>query len=553
MFIKKPVFILAALFLAVVGPARADQLNYGKYFGTIQMNGNPEAIAVSLDAFITQINDPSVYPALEVIVRANLGGYSSTEYVGYEYYDPTFNFEQGILQLNDPKENLTATLKVTTTNSETILEGPITHRLTNSKGKMRVVMKLFGAQPVMPVEPLIPVLKGDYFGMCGTDEAELQIETGREVGTKAPGNALTGFSITGRLGYTNGPICYPDRTNKFCSLYTYSTGTYSPFSNRLTMQGKLGTLDCTRSGDNLKCEVFGYDKSGSCVLTKKSTPPTGPIQISAGVSLNVAPDQKLPLPAPAPPGNDDLVGALGGNFFGFLHYENRDVYQLIEMGVVSSTSTENSHIQNQIMVEPTIHLRLGSSWNSNPALSLVYPQRVFWLNKGFAIQATGGDYFAVIGDWRKGYISGVLYSRSFGRVGTFEMQKGTPPVIPANMTFLPDPTGAYRGPENAPEFLASPWGISLEIPNQVLAPEQTGVPLLGRFSRPGLMNMFDASSLDLNTGALSFLIKKAAGDRLVTGEITPDGKLKLIWPVGPALGAPMVGYSAFTYGPQTRK
>ncbi len=548
--IFKPVFFLAALVLLGAGSARADQMNYGKYFGIIQMDGQPEAIAVLLDAFITQINDPTVYPALDVVVRVNLGGYSSSEYVGYHYYDPTFNFEKGILQLNDPKDDLTATLQVTNTNSESILEGSITHRLTNSKGRMRVTMKLFGGHPVMPTEPLQTLLKGDYFGSCGTDQAELQIETGRGVGASAPGNALSGVSITGRLGYTNGPLCYPDATNKFCALYPYSVGTFSPFTNRLKMQAKLGTLECSKSYDQLNCNVIGYDKSGSCVLTKKSSLPTGPAQIPANLLLNVSTDLKLPLPAPAPPGNDDLISSLNGNFYGFLHFENRDEYQLMEMGVVATTSTENPHIQNQVMVEPTILLRLGSSWSSTPALSIAYPQRVFWLNTGFAFQSVGGDYFAVIGTWQKAYLNGVLYSRSFGRVGTFEMQKGTPPEIPVNMALLPDPSGNYRGPNDGPYFLKNLRSILVDIPNDTQGADQMGVPLVARYSGPGQMTTFDSSSLDLNTGSLSFLFKKPGGDSLVTGAIGPNGNLKLLWPVGPVLGAPMSGYGAFTYSPK---
>lgn len=32
----------------------------------------------------------------------------------------------------------------------------------------------------------------------------------------------------------------------------------------------------------------------------------------------------------------------------------------------------------------------------------------------------------------------------------------------------------------------------------------------------------------------------------------PGGKMRLVWPVGPALGAPMGGYGAYTYEPKAR-
>lgn len=551
---QKAVLILPALLALGAGSADGAQLSYGKYFGTIQMDGQPEAIAVSLDAFVTQIKDAAVYPALEVIVRTNLGGYSGSEYVGYEFYDPTFNFEKGILQLSDPKDDLTATLQVTNTDTETILEGPILHRLSNSKGKMRVVMELDDSiPPAMPQAPLVSMLKGEYQGLCGKDPADLQIETARGLGASAPGNALTGYSITGRMGYSNGPLCAPDKTNRYCGLYVYNTGTYSPFKNRLTMQGALGTIDCSKIGDTLQCNVFGYDKNGACRLIKKSEAPTAPVQIPASIFLDVPADQMQPLPDPAPPGNEGLVAALDGDFYGFLHFENRDVYQLMEMSVVASTSTENPHIQNQVNVAPTILLRAGSSWDSTPLLSMVYPQRVFWLTDGFAFEADGVDYYAVIGQWRKGYVAGVFYSRSFGRVGTFELQKGSRPALPDGMNLISDPTGYYNGPKDAPDPYKNSWSISIEIPNLVPGPGQTGVPLMGRYNGPGTMTMFAASSLDLNTGSLGFLVQKPYGDRLVTGEMISGGRLRLTWPNGPALGAPMSGYGAFTYEPKAGK
>jgi len=546
----KAVLLLFALFAAK--PAHAAQLTYGKYFGTLQMDGQPEAIAVSMDAFITQINGPTVYPVLEVIVRANLGGYFSSEYVSYDFYDPTYNFERGILSLNDAKNDLSGNLTITNSEAETVLEGPVIHRLSNTKGKMRLVMKLDDSQPLSSLDlklPLVTILKGEYRGTCGRDEALLQIETGRGLGASAPGNALKDYSLTGRLGFKNGPICGTDKSKSFCGLYSYSTGTYSPFSNHITLQGPLGTLDCTKQEDSLQCKAFGYDKKGNCSFSKAPTPSTLPAQASSGFFLDIPASEMKPLPVPNPPFNESLVEALGGDFYGFLHHENRDVYQLIEMGILASTSTENQHIENQVTVNPTMQLRLGSSWNDGPGLTLVFPERIFGQTQGFAFQSGDDDFFAVIGDWRAGYLSGVLYSRSYGRVGTFELQKGKRPPLIAGMKLLDSPRGDYRGPVDAPPKLKNVYSVSVEVPNQVSGAKKGEVPLLGSFRGPGAMTMFDASSLDLNTGALSFMILKNPGDRIVAGQMNGD-QMHLLWPVAPALGAPMGGYQNFTYQPK---
>jgi hypothetical protein len=552
--LKKFSIILGALFLSHAGSAFAAQLNYGKYFGTLQMNGRSEAVAVSLDAFIVQINEPTVYPALNVILRINLGGYQSAEYVAYNFYDPTFNFEKGILQLNDPKNELTAILQVTNTATQTILEGPVNDRMTNAKGKLRVVMNLDASlmgQEKEPSLPLLSMLRGEYIGKCGSDSGNLQIETGRLLGANSPGNALSGYSITGRLGFPNASLCSPDKNNKFCSQSPFSTGAYSPFTGRLTMHGPLGDIDCNKRGDALECNFFLYNRRGTCKLEKSASASSPPNQALPSIFLKVPPSQKAPLPSPQPPGNEELLAALNGDFYGFLHYENRDAYQLMEMSVVATTSTENPHIQNQVMIEPTVLLRLGSSWDSLPALSAAYPQRIFFMNPGFALESDENDYFIVINNWRMGYISGVLYSRSFGRVGTFEILKGERPMVPPEMSVIPNPAGEYRGPTDSPQNLKNIWSLSIEVPNQIPSLGQSGIPLLARFGGPGIMNTFDAALVDLNSGAMSLLIKNGKGDRLVTGEVLPNNSLRLLWPTGPALGAPMAHYQPFIYLPLT--
>lgn len=553
MFIRKMGIVGAGILFLFATTAFCQQLNYGKYFGTIQMAGRSEVIAVSLDAFIVQINDPTVYPELNVIVRVNLGGYSSSEYVGYNFYDPTFDFERGILQLNDAKNELTATLKVTNTDSQTILEGPVSYRPTNSKGTMRVVMNLDDSisqhQPKNSAAYL-SVLAGEYLGACGGHATDLQIETARVLGDATPGNALSGYSITGRLGFTGGPLCVGTDTG-YCNSYPFSKGIYNLYGNHLTLQGPLATLDCDRSVDNLSCTLKGHGQPQTCKLGKKPASVTGPIQIPAGIFINVSPDQKKPLPNPLPPGNDELIAALNGEFYGFLHYENRDLYQLMQMSIVASTSTENPHVQNQVMVEPTVSLRLGSSWESTPVYTTLFPQRVFYLNQGFAFQANDNENMAVITSWRAGWVNGVWYSRSYGRVGTFELIKGSTPQAPSKMVVFPDFVGSFIGPSDAPAALKNLWSIEIEAPNQTAAPKQEAAQLLGRYqlnNQISSVQLFDAATLDLNTGALGFLAKKEAGDRLITGQVISDRQIKLLWPVGPALGAPMGNYQAYTYG-----
>ena len=174
------------------------------------------------------------------------------------------------------------------------------------------------------------------------------------------------------------------------------------------------------------------------------------------------------------------------------------------------------------------------------------------MSTGFAFQDEDGNYSVVIEEWRKGYVKGVLYSRAFGRVGRFELQKGARPNVPASLALLSDPSGDYKGPMDGPKQRRGTWSLSVEFPGQVFLPEQSVISLLGRYSGLDTMSQFDASSFDFNTGAISFLIKRDIGDRLVIGEKISNSNLKLVWPTGPVLGAPMDEYGAYQYTPKNR-
>lgn len=550
--------------------ASAAQLTYGKYFGSIRMEGWNQSLAVSLDAFTTQIGDPTVFPEASVILRVNLGGFFSSEYVAYSFYSPTFNFEKGILQLDDPRNDLTATLQVRNEDSRTILEGTVIYRPTNARGRIRVVMDLddsekeavAGAQGA-PAPSLLSVLKGDYQGICGKTPADLELETGRGLGPDSPGNALAGYTITGRLGFadrkdcSDGGIGIP--TAKYCNLYPLSSGIYYLYNRRLTLTGPLSILDCERHADTLHCDLRGAGRKASCTLSKRSPAPAPPAQVPPGIFLQVPAEKIEPLPPPLPPSNSELVDALNGDYQGFLHFERQDQYQLISMSVVATTSTRNMHVQNQVLISPTVSRYLGASWDNDAPFSTRFEQKVFYLSPGFALAASGNDDLLVIGDWRRGYLSGVWYSRSYGRVGTFELEKGVRPPIPGGMPLVWDLSGPFQGPLDGPAWAKDLWWLQLIVPGQIARPGQKDLKLLGQYrlrKAQSAVRPFDAAAYDLNSGTLSLLIRNREGDRIVSGIVTGRDELKLQWPVGPAMGAPMDAYLPLTYqrapGPDAR-
>jgi hypothetical protein len=538
--------------------ARAAQLNSGKYFGSLKMQGSKQQIAVSFDSYNTQVNDPTTFPKLNATVRINLGGYFSSEYVTYHFYNPQFNFEQSILQLDDAANELTATLTVTNTDSQTILEGPVVFRPTQAKGFLRVVMDIDGfdaaAETAKPSAelPFLSTLSGDYRGQCGSRRAALQIETGRGLGVDQPDNALANYMITGRLGYDDKSICGKPEANKsdpaYCQTYPFSSGTYFLFDGKLSLQGSLGVIDCVRDGDSLSCTLNGSETPETCRLTKKSFASTPALQAPRQFYLKIPTEQMKPLFDPAPPLNAELIAGLNGDFYGFLHYENQDKFQMIAMNVVATTSTENPHIQNQVMIAPTVSMLFGASWTLPAPYSIRLAQRVFYLNPGFALQGPNSDDFLVIQDWKQGYVRGVWYSRSYGRVGTFELQKGTKPEIDKNMKLVGGIEGQFLGPKDSPVFMRNQWWFQVRAPGQVAKANQSGVNLLGQYRLAGnVTQIFTSANYDIYTGTMNLLAHKSEGDRILKGYSLGDGQMSVLWPVGPAFEAPMQNYQFYTY------
>jgi hypothetical protein len=557
--VKRHLAIFFLLAMAFVGGGKAalgaaGQFSNGRYVGELQFDGQGEKIAVVLDALTLRKNDAADFPQLEVLLRLNLGGYFSSEYLTYSFFDPTFNFEKGVLLLDDPDNELTASLQVASTDSEIVLEGPVVYRPTNAKGKLRLVMELDSDEaPAKPTAQgnFLPVLKGEYSGTCGSSPTKLQIETARGIDKNVPGNGLKGYLITGRLGSADA-LCsemYGQKRGEFCNYFPYTQGAYGFESGKLSLQSAFSTLACDRSGESLKCVLHKADADEHCTLSRKSSPAAEPVQYPTGFLLEVPPEQMNPLPEPLPPGNDALMGALDGDFYGFLHYENRDIYQLMRLSVVAGTSTENPHVQNEVRISPSISLLLGTSWDSPASQTTRFSRRVFYLNPGFALESPEADNFAVIGDWRAGYVSGVWYSRTYGRLGTFELRKGSMPGIPQKMAVFPLVAGEYQGPVDGPATLRNQTLVNIGAPGQ-MASEKELFQLQGNYRMPkagSATAAFDAAVLDLNTGYLGILLRNPGGDRLVTGTPVGDGKLEILWPVGPGFGAPLSHYDSYLY------
>ncbi len=531
----------------------APQFMYGKYFGFIQMEGGASSIATALDAYVVQnaVAPPNEeFPALNVTLRTGLGGYLTAEYQTLTYETISYNFEKGILYLDDPLLDLTATLQVSNTEEAVILEGPVVYRPTLKHGRMRLEMVLDNRGPNRSVLPLLPTLAGEYPGRCGNRAAVLQIETGREASMdRVSKTGLSDYVVTGRLGYESDPLCMDMPIP--CAVRFFSSADYRFFEGKLLLQGPRASMACTVNSETLTCTHTMLGQTEDCIFKKAPRQSTPPTNFSRRFYMKTTPEQKKPLPEPHPPGNEALADALTGDYYGFLHHENRDEYQLVRLNVVATSSSPNPHIPNRVYINASLSFVLGSTWESPSMFGQVFTRRVFSTAPNLALRAPNTDGFLVIDreGWRKEYLFGTWYSRGYGRVGTIEFIKGKIPEVPAQISTLVSIDGQFQGPTDREPEMNLYWLLKLIVPGQVPRVERNTVAVQGEYDNlKGLLSggAFENGSFDMYTGMLS-LTRVAEEPTLISGRVLSKDQLSLIWPVRPSLGVLMLDYGAHSY------
>lgn len=543
------ILLVTIAFPMVTHAREPGQIKEGKWSGYLKLDGREDAIAVTMDSALVKPRPGEDFQILRLIFKLNLGGYGSTEYETEIFDDPAYDWDQNILVLDDPKNELKvkATIEKAT---KPILEGQVIIRSSPGvTGQMRLVYRSNGPINVAIPEKLTPSLAGQYEGLCGSRRAVLQIETGKGLTWEVP-VATTGlhhYNVTGGLGVENGWCTAVNRPGRpvWCTDHGYSSGIYDFFEGKLMLTGTRHTDECTREGDELTCRTqIVKEEAGklryaneTCRLRKVEATPNGRLRIfQREFSLEPTADQLKPLPKWSPPASEETVKALNGSFFGYLHHEYRDRYQPIRLSVVASTSSDNPHKQNDVLVSVTAVQYFGPTLQS-PTLPFAYDRRLAYLVPGVMLDTQDSDVFLLIHEWRKGFVSGVWFSKSFGRVGTFEVTKGDtfPPLDPTAKR-ISDPSGTFRGPKEVNGEWD--WTLNTAIPKQPRTGDRSYLVLKGNYrSYAGdvlwPIRPIPRAAYDLYTGAFFWLTddgNKVEEPRIVRGYLEEGSELKLFWP-----------------------
>lgn len=530
----------------------------GKYFGGIQMDGSPTQIAVVVDIFAVTAPETPDFPQVDAVVRVSPGGFFSSEYVAYSFQNFSYNFQKGIVYLDDPTMDITATLEAKNDDPVTVLEGPVVFRPSLKKGRMRVELNEDEPSPTGPVGfnvPFLPSLAGEYRGKCDNKKfAALQIETGRETMlSRVASTGLQHYVVTGRIGYREDTMCSDFGVPRpaYCSMRFYTSADYRFFDNTLLLQGPRAALNCTTSGSDLACRQQILGKNETCSFKKVNDKTTPPAVYPRRFFVKTTAEQKKPLPPPEPPLSKGLVTGLNGSYYGFLHHENRDQYQLVRMNIAASSTTIHPHINERVYITASLTASFGSAWESTELYGQEFKRKEFYLVPYYRLESEDSDTFLVIDEWKAGYVRGTWYSKEFGRVGTVEFLKESIPSVPSDIAVIPSLGGAYEGPTDRDPETNNYWWLRTTIPGQIPREKRNTAFVQGEYEiKSGITvgRAFESGAIDMHTGAISFLVPENNNYvRLITGGMTKPDVLQLIWPGASIYSVRMTDYFPYSY------
>ncbi|MCX6124029.1 MAG: hypothetical protein NTV34_04670 [Proteobacteria bacterium] len=522
-------FAIAAMLIVIGGKLHgAPQLHLGRYLGYVAVEGVDRKIGVTLDFHKVQPNDLALFPKLAASLKITPGGLLSQEYVTYTYEDITYDFSSGKIGMDSPYGDLVIAANMSG-EEQSVIDGQVLVRSSGAIGSIHLVE--MSDEPdittgVLPAEEYKSLISGQYIGHCDGKQSILQNEVakGMDIGNQAR-RGLTGYKISGRLGMRGEITGCEDAV--YCVAKHYPDALFDIFGNTLIIDSSTNDT-CSVSSSGLTCAVHIGIQSYKCQLTRESGVTTESKFYSRKTFIKPTSEQMKALPEPNPPGNQQLVKALGGVFLGHVHHDSTGLYQVMRIAVGASSTTNNPQNENLVFVSGALSLHFDGTLSQEGFFQQFEP-RSFYLSEGFTLESSNSDVFVQIKEWRQGYISGVLFSHSFGRIGIFEAIKGDQlPELSGNIAFVPSVVGGFKSGTFEPQGRPT-WSFDLMAAPQSLGKTVSTLGLSGNILLEGAV----LASQSITSGSYDFFagyVAWSAGTgRFISGKVKDRSTLSLFW------------------------
>jgi hypothetical protein len=365
-----------------------------------------------------------------------------------------------------------------------------------------------------PTLPLLPAATASYSGICPDHVSGLQVESSRW--RNETGALFGGVVLTGRLLQAGAGVCSNDQP---CLKKAYNTGTYDPLNGSIVLGLGPDKLVCSVLKDQLRC--------GECLLSAAAISPYGVLEGPHGDTGGYARTQHL---AKSP--SSTTPAHLPGTFYGYLHHELTDTYQLIALNlqVERALQAAAAHpVATKLQVSGVASAYFGEGDSSELIAYRFNP--LSWSGTGPLLLDGDGEVFVVIDEWDDSRIVGTWYSKTRGRIGSIELQVKLVPALAASLKSMHKLSHAYTG-GNWDFDLAATANLSEQVTDFYPLKINGWAKEKGDQAR---RRTIKDGSYDFYAGRVALRLDDG---RIAVGTIKDDG-LEIFWPGKPHQGAPL--------------
>lgn len=120
----------------------AAPLKTGRYLGYVAVDGQDKKFGAVFDTFVVQPNDLTAFPRQNAILKITLGGLGGHEYEAQVYEAIRYDFDNGILRLDSPTEDVIVTANVAATDDDgTAIDGQLFVRSAGVGGTLHLELQ----------------------------------------------------------------------------------------------------------------------------------------------------------------------------------------------------------------------------------------------------------------------------------------------------------------------------------------------------------------------------------------------------------------------------
>lgn len=422
----------------------------GRYLGYALMRGQALKIPLLSDLVLVDNNNYSHYRS---ILRLNQGSHGSDVYQTQYFDTVAYSMQRDELHFSNAIDKNRGDLSLQKV--EIYRDG---NNIINLKGELKSTAGAALGQAHLRWQPedhndasdvadifedkkVFPNLTGRYEGRCDRDEIILDLLMSR-VGYRndlqnriAMDRIFPDYALSGQFYYKNNH-----------ELRNWLTGSETNmFKSRVKLFSTSETYDCKVTDQGLSCN------KGSCELRRKVSAEVGRDAGTENVPRRRAsPEetavyQRFPKTWQAAVADEDPTllernpEKLEGLYCGYLHHEALNTYQRIcnDVDAIGSEEffTHNTEKQD-IAVTSTAYFGLSPAADDN--VTYQFDRRTYLSNvfPYFSLEGVG-DTLHQIRSWTSTVMTGVYFAKSFGRVGTFSLVKGSEPIPPPGVYVMP--------------------------------------------------------------------------------------------------------------------